>query len=244
VQYLCKTETTGRHVAPLRYNASASGPRPPGPVQSRKLSMRRALLLLPLLALLLAACARPAAESSHGDHAAEADPMTAGTVLEPPAEVADFSMPSSLGRPLGLADLKGKPTLIFFGFTHCPDVCPTTMAEFKRAKDELGPDGERVNFVLVSVDPERDTPEALATYVQAFDPAFIGLQGEEPTLRTIGRTFGLYWEKQPPAADGSYEVEHSSAAYLLDQEGRLSILYSYGTPHTTFAADLRKMLDG
>lgn len=207
--------------------------------------MRRALLILPLLALLLAGCAQPAAQGGHDDHAApEADPMAAGTVLEPPTQIADFTMPSSRGAPLGLAELKGKPTLIFFGFTNCPDVCPTTMAEFKRAKAELGADGEQVNFVLISVDAERDTPEALATYVQAFDPAFIGLQGEEATLRAIGRDFGLYWQKQPPEPDGSYNVDHSSAAYLLDAQGRLSIVYSYGTPYTTFVKDLRAMLAG
>jgi protein SCO1/2 len=206
--------------------------------------MRRALLLLPLLALLLAGCAQPAAQDGHDDHAVETDPMAAGTILEPPTQIVDFTMPSSRGAPLGLAELKGKPTLIFFGFTNCPDVCPTTMAEFKRAKAELGADGDQVNFVLVSVDAERDTPEALATYVQAFDPAFIGLQGEEATLRAIGRDFGLYWQKQPPAADGSYSVDHSSAAYLLDAQGRLSIVYSYGTPYTTYVKDLRAMLAG
>jgi protein SCO1/2 len=209
--------------------------------------MRRTLpLLLALLALLLAGCAQPAAQGNHSaeEHNHATDPMAAGTVLDPPSQIADFSMPSSLGRPVTLADLKGKPTLLFFGFTNCPDVCPTTMAEFKRAKAELGAAGDEVNFVLISVDPERDTPEVLAAYVQAFDPAFLGLQGEEATLRQISRTFGLYWEKQAPAADGSYSVDHSSAAYMLDPEGRLKILYSYGTPYTTFVSDLRSMLDG
>jgi protein SCO1 len=202
--------------------------------------MRHALPLLALLAL-LTACAQPTAQSDHADHAQ--DPMSAGTVLEPPTVLADFSLPSSLGRPLGLADLKGKPTLIFFGFTNCPDVCPTTMAEFKRAKTELGDAGDSVNYVLVSVDPERDTPEALAAYLAGFDPGFIGLQGDEATLRRIGRDFGLFYERGAPDSSGAYDVQHSSAAYMLDAEGHLSIVYSYGTPYTTYVQDLRAALE-
>jgi protein SCO1/2 len=203
--------------------------------------MQKLLSLAPLLALLLAGCAQPQPAAEH-NHAVEADPMSAGTVLDPPTELVDFSMASSRGAPLSLADLKGRPTLVFFGFTNCPDVCPTTMAEFKRARDALGADGERVNYLLISVDPERDTPEVLARYVEAFDPAFVGLQGDEATLRRIGRDFGLYYEQQPPAADGSYSVDHSAAAYLLDSEARLRVVYSYGTPYTTFVRDIRGML--
>lgn len=208
--------------------------------------MRRIIhtLSLALLALgLLAGCAMPfAQEAGHAGHA-EPDPMSAGTLIEPPTPLTDFTLPSSAGAPLGLADLRGKPTLIFFGFTHCPDICPTTLADFKQAKEALGPDGERVNFVLISVDPARDTPEVLASYVQNFDPAFIGLQGEEATLRRISRDYGLYYQAQPAAADGSYDVQHSSAIYLADAEGRLRVVYSYGTPADTYVGDLRRLLE-
>jgi protein SCO1/2 len=228
----------------MRYNVYGVEGRPLYKLEG--FGMRRILLIIPLLALLLAGCGPFAAQQpheDHGDHAAT-DPMASGTVLNPPTQLADFSMPSTLGRPVGTADLKGKPTLIFFGFTHCPDVCPTTMAEFKRAKDDLGADGEKVNFLLISVDPERDTPEALAKYVQAFDPAFVGLQGQEPELRKIARDFGLFWEKQPPAADGSYNVDHSTAVYLLNPAGELSTVYSNSVPYTTYVKDLKAMLEG
>jgi protein SCO1/2 len=203
----------------------------------------RYVLLVSLL-VLLAACGPAAATDPHAGHAMQGDPMESGTLLDPPTTLVDFSLPSSRGGTLGLAELRGKPTLIFFGFTNCPDVCPTTMAEFQRAKAELGEQGEAVNFVLISVDPERDTPEALARYVEAFDPAFIGLQGDDATLRRIGRDFGLFYERQAPAADGSYNVDHSAAAYMLDAEGRLKMVYSYGMPYTTFVRDLRTELSG
>jgi protein SCO1 len=199
-------------------------------------------LFAALLLVLLAACAPAATSEPHADHA-EGDPMTAGTVLDPPTVLADFSLPSSRGATLGLAELTGKPTMIFFGFTNCPDVCPTTLAEFQRAKAELGADGERVNFVLISVDPERDTPETLARYVEAFDPSFIGLQGDDATLRRIGRDFGLFYERQAPDSSGAYDVEHSTAAYMLDAAGRLAMVYSYGTPYTTYVDDLRAALN-
>jgi len=201
----------------------------------------RPLFALALLALaLLGGCAALTPQQADHDH--NADPMTAGTRIDPPTPLTDFSLPSSAGAPIGLADLRGKPSLIFFGFTNCPDVCPLTMADFKQAKEALGADGERVNYVLISVDPERDTPEALARYVAQFDPAFVGLQGDEATLRRIGRDYGLYSQRQPPAADGSYSVDHSSAIYLADAEGRLRVVYSYGTPPDVYTADVRALL--
>ena len=202
--------------------------------------MRYAWLLLMLLLTLLAGCAQA---TTHEGHMADgADPMAAGTVLDPPTQLVDFTLPSSLGRPMGLADLKGKPTLLFFGFTNCPDYCPTTLADFKRTKADLGADGDKVNYLLISVDPERDTPDVLASYVSGFDPSFVGLQGDDATLRKIGRDFGLFYERQPPDSSGAYDVDHSSAVYLLDTEGGLRVLYSDGTPYTTYVQDLRRMI--
>lgn len=197
-------------------------------------------LLAVLVAALLAACAAPAAQQAG---TADED-FYQGTQIDPPAPLTDFTLPSSTGAPIGLTDLRGKPTLIFFGYTSCPDVCPTTMVDFKKAKDELGADSAGVNFVLISVDPERDTPEVLARYLQNFDPAFIGLQGDDATLRRIGRDYGLYYQRHTPETEGGpYLVDHSSAIYLADAEGRLRTIYSYGTPAEVYVRDLRRLMD-
>jgi protein SCO1/2 len=192
---------------------------------------RFALLFL----LLLTSCAAPRV-------ADDTSFVQSGTVIEPPVPIAEFSLPASSGGTLGLADLRGKPTLLFFGFANCPDVCPTTLSEFKWVKEQLGAKGESVNFVFISVDAERDTPELLANHVRQFDPAFIGLQGDEATLRRIGTSFGLYYQKQPLDASASgYTIDHSAASYLLNADGALIMVYSYGTAADVIAADLRNM---
>lgn len=174
----------------------------------------------------------------------EPPPPAAGTAIDPPLQIADFSMPSSTGAELGLADLQGKPTLLFFGYTFCPDICPLTLAEFRKVREDLGERGDEVNFVFISVDGERDTPERLAQYIEGFNPQFIGLQGTEQALRQIGPDFGLYYEKQVvEGTSASYLVDHSSASYLLDSEGRLVMVYSYGTPPEVISADLQTMLE-
>ena len=197
------------------------------------ITMVRRIFLLFAALIALSACAAPTTSSISSE---------AGTVLEPPAPIVDFSLPSSLGRPYGLADMRGKPALIFFGYTFCPDVCPTTLADFRRIKADLGAKADSVNFIFISVDPERDTPEVLARHISAFDPAFIGLQGDEATLKKIGTTFGLYYQKNAPRDDGSYLVDHSSAVYLADSDGQIRVVYSYGTAYEAIAKDVTKFI--
>lgn len=169
--------------------------------------------------------------------------MEQGTRIEPPAQLSDFTLPSSLGRDLSLSELRGKPVVLFFGYTFCPDVCPMTLSELKRVKAELGADGERLQVVFVSVDGARDTPEVLARHLAAFDPDFIGLQGDDATLRRIGPEYGLYYQRNTPAGtSAAYLVDHSSATYLIDAEGRLRIVYSFGTSPEVIAAGVRELL--
>lgn len=199
--------------------------------------MRRIPLLAvaALLIALLGGCARPAANTTTA--------QDEGTAVEPPVALSDFTLPSSRdGQPISLSDMAGKPTLLFFGYTFCPDVCPTTLSDVKRAKEQLGADGERLNVVFISVDGERDTPEVLARYVGAFDPSFVGLQGDEATLRQIGKEYGLFYQRRDVEGSAAYLVDHSAALYLIDAQGRLRTVYGYGTPPAVLQAGVARLL--
>ncbi|MBO9338034.1 MAG: SCO family protein [Chloroflexus sp.] len=169
--------------------------------------------------------------------------VSTSTIIDPPTVLSDFSLPASTGGELRLSDLRGQPVLLYFGYTRCPDYCPITLSEFRRVREELGDDGERVHFVLISVDPVYDTPEVLATYLQAFGAGFIGLQGNDATLRRISKEYGLtYRHGGGHQHHGSAGVEHSTASYLIDQNGRLRIVYPYGTAASVYVQDIRTLL--
>jgi protein SCO1/2 len=144
------------------------------------------------------------------------------------------------GKPRRLEDFRGKAVVLFFGFTHCPDVCPTTLADISHAVKTLGPDAERVQVLMVSVDPERDTQEALAKYVTAFDPRFLGLRGDMEATRKVAQEFKIYFEKRKQGA--SYTVDHSAQSYVIDPQGRLRLLVRHDRIAQDLAADLRTVL--
>lgn len=201
-------------------------------------------LLLALLALLLSACAASPRSAPVPADSAEADMPAGGTPIEPPLALSDFTLASSEGgTELSLSDLRGKPILLYFGYTFCPDVCPTTLSEFLRVKKDLGEQGEQLAVLMVSVDPERDTPEVLERYMTAFDPSFIGMTGDEATLRKIGGEYGLYYKANAVSGSSTYLVDHSAAAYLIDKQGRLRMIYSYGTPHSVMTPDVQRLID-
>lgn len=181
-----------------------------------------------------------------GSGAAPAGPTATplpGTVLDPPRALADFSLADQTGAPFHLSDLRGRVALVFFGFTHCPDVCPTTLAEFKRVKAQLGSRASDVAFVFVSVDGARDTPERLAEYIGAFDPGFIGLTGDDDALRPVAREFGVYYQAvKPEGSEIDYMVDHTASSFALDREGRLAVVFSYGTPPEAIVRRLRDLL--
>jgi protein SCO1/2 len=169
--------------------------------------------------------------------------VSTSTIIDPPTVLSDFSLPASTGGEVRLSDVRGQPVLLYFGYTRCPDYCPMTLSEFRRVREELGDDGERVHFVLISVDPVYDTPEVLATYLQAFGAGFIGLQGNDATLRRISKEYGLtYRHGGGHQHHGSAGVEHSTASYLIDQNGRLRIVYPYGTAASVYVQDIRALL--
>lgn len=198
-----------------------------------------AAVLLLAGALLIGGCGNSPAALTIRDEQQE----YRGTPIEPPKPLTDFSLPSSTGATLGLDDLRGKVVLLYFGYTFCPDMCPMTLSEFARVKRDLGDQADQVAFVMISVDSERDTPEVLARYMTAFDPDFIGLTGDERTLRQIGPDFGLYYEKRTvEGTSANYLVDHTTPSYLIDQEGRLRMVYSHGTPPEVISAEIQRML--
>jgi protein SCO1/2 len=145
------------------------------------------------------------------------------------------------GRARTLQDFRGKAVVVFFGFTHCPDVCPTTLAELAQAIKQLGPDAQRVQVLFVSVDPERDTPQALAKYVTAFDARFLGLRGDAAATQRVAKEFRIYYERRKTG--DSYSVDHSSQSYVIDPQGRLRLLVRPDRIAADLPADLRILLD-
>ncbi len=144
------------------------------------------------------------------------------------------------GKPRRLEDFRGKAVVLFFGFTHCPDICPTTLADIAQAVKSLGPDAERVQVLMVSVDPERDTPEALGKYVTAFDPRFLALRGDLAATRKVAGEFKIYFEKAKSGE--SYTVNHSAQSYVIDPQGRLRLLVRHERIAQDLAADLSTIL--
>ena len=161
---------------------------------------------------------------------------------------ADFGRELALtghdGKPRTLADFRGKVVVLFFGFTHCPDVCPTTLVDMAAAMKSLGSDSERVQVLFVTVDPERDTPAVLAKYVPAFDPRFIGLSGDVAATQRAAKEFKIFYEKRPGGAAGSYTVDHSGQSYVIDAQGRIRLLVRHDRISQDLAEDLRALLKG
>ena len=155
----------------------------------------------------------------------------------------DFSLSDHNGRTRTLADFRGKVVVMFFGYTHCPDVCPTTLAELATVARELGPAADRMQVLFITVDPERDTPELLRQYVPAFNPTFLGLRGDaEGTLR-VAKEFKIFYQKQP-VAGGGYTMDHSAGTYVFDREGRLRLFGQYGAGAVNLLHDIRQLVDG
>jgi protein SCO1/2 len=144
------------------------------------------------------------------------------------------------GRPRRLEDWRGKVVVVFFGFTHCPDVCPTTLADASQVMKELGPDAERVQVLFVTVDPERDTQEVLRKYVSAFDPRFLGLYGDAAATQRAAREFKIYYEKRKTG--DSYSVDHSGQSYVIDPQGRLRLFVRHDRIASDLPDDLRTLL--
>ncbi|MBS0579684.1 MAG: SCO family protein [Proteobacteria bacterium] len=162
--------------------------------------------------------------------------LASGTWLPQPRRVADFHLTDIYGRPFSRAELAGTPTLVFFGFTHCPDVCPTTLLKLARLRKEAALPKLRVLFV--SIDPQRDTPQAVALYVHAFDPQFEGLTGEAAAIESLARDFGVAVSRVD-LPGGDYTMDHSAVVFLLDDAARIAAVFTPPFEVAPMAADLR-----
>jgi protein SCO1/2 len=146
------------------------------------------------------------------------------------------------GRARSLADFKGKVVVVFFGYTQCPDVCPTTMAEVAEVKKSLGADGDKVQGVFVTVDPDRDTAQLLKAYITAFDPSFVALRGSEEQTKAAVKEFRAFYAKSPGKTPESYMVDHTAASFVFDPEGRVRVYVRYGAGAEPLAHDIRLLL--
>ncbi|MCX7151395.1 MAG: SCO family protein [Proteobacteria bacterium] len=156
----------------------------------------------------------------------------------------DFSLKDANGKTRTLADFKGMAVVVFFGYTRCPDVCPTTMVEMKEVLQKLGHDAQRVQVLFVTIDPERDTPELLAQYVPAFDPSFIGLYGDLETTTRTAKDFKVFFQKVKGKTPDNYTMDHTAGSYVFDPQGRLRLFVRHGGDTAPLVADLKTLLAG
>ncbi len=193
---------------------------------------RRQLITLALLPLWLAAC----------DKAAAPPPQFNAIDITGAEYARDFDLPDADGQRRRLADFKGKVTVVFFGYTQCPDVCPTTMLELAEVKKALGADGARVQGVFVTIDPERDTAQVLKAYVTNFSPDFIALRGSDEETKAVAKQFKVYYAKVPGKTEASYTMDHTAGSYVFDSQGHIRLFTRYGSGAEALKHDLQLLL--
>ena len=165
-----------------------------------------------------------------------------GSLIDPPVEAPQFELSDVNGQRFQLSELDGQVVIMFFGYTICPDVCPVTLTDFLRIRIKLGNQAEKVSFVFVTVDPERDTPERMKKYLTNFDPAIIGLTGERTELESVWSSYGVYEAKEDGGSEGNYLVDHSSRIYVIDTAGNLRLTYLFGTENQVIIEDVRHLV--
>jgi protein SCO1 len=195
---------------------------------------RRRLLVALLAAFTLTACTDKPAEGGGGPFS--------GIDITGADYATGFSLTDHNGQPRTLADFKGKAVVIFFGYTQCPDVCPTSMSELAQAKQLLGKDGERLQGLFVSIDPERDTPEIMKAYMASFDPGFLALYAQPEKLPEVAKSFRIYYKKVDGKTPTSYTMDHSAGSYVYDAQGRVRLYHRYGSGAQALADDVKKLL--
>ena len=193
--------------------------------------MKRLFLCASVL-LLLAACDKPGKA-----------PEFALTNITGASFGKELNLPDHNGKMRSLGDFKGKVVMVFFGFTHCPDACPTTLVEMSQVLRELGAQADKVQVLFVTVDPERDTPAVLSQYVASFHPSFLALSGDLEATTRVAKEFKVFFQKQP-SKSGGYSVDHSAGIYIYDPQGRLRLFAPFGKGGAPILHDVRLLLAG
>jgi protein SCO1/2 len=193
--------------------------------------MKKLLTLLTMV-LALAAC----------DKLASKPPSFQNTDLTGLDYAKGFELTDHTGTKRTLADFRGKVVVLFFGYTQCPDVCPTTMIEMANVLKELGPQADQVQVLFVTLDPERDTRELLASYVPAFDKRFIGLYGDAAATAKVAKEFKVFYAKQPGGEPGSYSLDHTAGSYVFDRDGNIRLFLRHGQGTAPIVHDLKQLL--
>lgn len=166
-----------------------------------------------------------------------------GVLIQSPERAADFTLMSTTGEPVSLSDFRGKQVLLYFGYTFCPDVCPTTLNDLAMMMEELGPrKAENVQVIMISVDPERDTIDQMSTYLPYFHPDFVGMTGDLQELQDLASQYGIFFAKQEGDTEAGYLVDHTAVVTLVDDEGYVRMVFPYGTTGADMAADLSYMM--
>ncbi len=154
----------------------------------------------------------------------------------------EFTLTDHHGIPMSLSDFKGKVILLNFGYTHCPDICPTTMFTLKRTMKALADDADKVQVLFITLDPERDHPDRLQSYMEYFNPGFIALSGSVEQIKTVADKYGMRFEKEEVDEDGNYSIAHAAVIYLLDQAGRVRVFFKTSAQAGRIAQDIEKLL--
>jgi protein SCO1 len=201
---------------------------------TRRLTLARLLALVALPAA-LAAC-DPAGGPTGAGKSFKAVDITGADYAR------ELKLPDAEGRLRDLGEFKGRIAVVFFGFAQCPDVCPTTLLELAEVKKALGADGERVQGIFVTIDPERDTPEVLKSYVGNYGAGFIALRGTPDETRAVAKHFKVYYNKVPGKTEGSYTMDHTAGSYVFDTQGRVRLFTRYGTGAEALVHDLKLLL--
>jgi protein SCO1/2 len=202
--------------------------------------MKHLLFVVLLAVLALAGCGEKAGAGSSSASAPAS--QFSNTDVTGLGYAQDFALTDHTGKPRTLADFRGKAVVMFFGYTQCPDVCPTTMAEMAAVMQELGPLASKVQVLFVTLDPTRDTPQLLAKYVPAFDSRFLGLYGDQAATDKVAKEFKVFYQKVPGKDPGSYTLDHTAGSYVFDPQGRIRLFVRHGQGAEPIVHDLKLLL--